>query len=83
MLPCFGFFLAAVALALALSLPFAFAFAFPAAAQAPAKVDTGMAAPDFSAPGATKDGLVKSVSLADYRGKTVVLAFFYEARTKG
>ena len=61
-------------------------FAAPAAAQAaqPApKVDTGMAAPAFAAPGANKDGVLKSVSLADYKGKTVVLAFFYKARTKG
>jgi hypothetical protein len=57
--------------------------AFPAAAQTAAKVDTGMAAPAFSAPGATKDGLLKSVSLGDYRGKTVVIAFFYRARSKG
>ena len=55
--------------------------AVPAVAQS--KVDTGMVAPAFSAPGATKDGVVKSVSLAAYKGKTVVLAFFYMARTKG
>jgi len=61
-------------------------FAVPAAAQAaPAapKADTGMTAPAFSAPGANKDGVLKSVSLADYKGKTVVLAFFFKARTKG
>ncbi len=44
----------------------------------------GEMAPDFNLKGATKDGLLpKSVSLQDYRGKTVVLAFFYKARTKG
>jgi hypothetical protein len=61
-------------------------FAAPLAAQAPAAVpapDTGAVAPAFSAPGATKDGVLKSVALDQYRGKTVVLAFFYQARTKG
>jgi len=55
--------------------------ATPLAAQA--KVDTGSVAPDFSAPGATKDGLLKSVTLSGFRGRTIVLAFFYQARTKG
>jgi len=60
--------------------------AAPLTAQAPAAVtgpDTGAVAPLFAAPGATKDGVVKAVSLADLRGKTVVLAFFFKARTKG
>ena len=44
----------------------------------------GETAPDFTLNGATKDGLLpKPVSLKDYRGQTVVLAFFYKARTKG
>jgi hypothetical protein len=44
----------------------------------------GEMAPDFSLKGATKDGLLpNAVSLKDYRGQTVVLAFFYKARTKG
>jgi cytochrome oxidase Cu insertion factor (SCO1/SenC/PrrC family) len=65
----------------------------PAAAQnpaptpppppAPPMLDIGTAAPDFSAPGATKEGLLKSVSLSQFKGKTVVIAFFYQARTKG
>jgi 3-deoxy-D-arabino-heptulosonate 7-phosphate (DAHP) synthase class II len=63
------------------------AFAAPLAAQAPAAqapvVDTGMIAPDFSAPGATQNGLLPAVKLSAYKGKTVVLAFFYKARTKG
>jgi hypothetical protein len=62
-------------------------FAAPLSAQAaPAAaplVDTGMIAPDFSAPGATQNGLLPSVKLSAYKGKTVVLAFFYKARTKG
>lgn len=41
-------------------------------------------APDFSLPGATRYGLLKTpVRLSDYRGSTVVLAFFFKARTKG
>ncbi len=41
-------------------------------------------APDFSLAGATRYGLLKTpVTLSDYRGRTVVLAFFYQARTKG
>jgi hypothetical protein len=44
----------------------------------------GEMAPEFTLKGATKEGLLsKPVSLRDYRGKTVVLAFFYKARTKG
>ena len=44
----------------------------------------GTQAPDFAAPGATRYGVLnKPVHLSDFRGKTVVLAFFYEARTKG
>ncbi len=42
------------------------------------------AAPDFTLAGATRYGLLKTpVKLSDYRGRTVVLAFFYQARTKG
>lgn len=41
-------------------------------------------APDFTLPGATRYGLLKTpVKLSDFRGRTVVLAFFYQARTKG
>ena len=57
--------------------------AAPAAAPAtgPAVNDV---APDFSLSGATRYGLLKTpVTLADYRGRTVVLAFFFQARTKG
>ena len=51
------------------------------AASAP---DVGQPAPDFSLPGATRFGLLKDpVKLSDYRGQTVVLAFFPKARTKG
>ena len=41
-------------------------------------------APDFALPGATRFGLLRdSVRLSDFRGNTVVLGFFYKARTKG
>jgi thioredoxin-dependent peroxiredoxin len=44
----------------------------------------GVAAPDFALRGATRNGvLADPVKLSDYRGQTVVLAFFYKARTKG
>ncbi len=46
--------------------------------------DSGAVAPDFTIPGATRFGLLKDpVRLSDYRGQTVVLAFFPKARTKG
>jgi len=46
--------------------------------------DVGAMAPDFALPGATRYGVLRdSLHLSDFRGKTVVLAFFYKARTKG
>ena len=40
-------------------------------------------APDFTLGGADRYGLLKTpVKLSDYRGRTVVLAFFFKARTK-
>ena len=44
----------------------------------------GDMAPDFTLKGSTKDGLLsKPIHLADFRGQTVVLAFFPKSRTKG
>ena len=44
----------------------------------------GSSAPDFALPGATRYGLLRdSVRLSNFRGQTVVIAFFYKARTKG
>ena len=44
----------------------------------------GSVAPDFSLTGATRYGVLSApVRLSDFRGKTVVIAFFYKARTKG
>jgi len=44
----------------------------------------GEMAPDFALPGATRYGLLQEpVRLSDYRGETVVLAFFFRVRTRG
>ena len=55
------------------------------AQQSPAKpLEVGTVAPDFSLRGATRYGvLAKPVRLSDFKGKTVVLAFFFKARTSG
>ena len=51
---------------------------------APAAPDVGQMAPDFTLQGATRYGLLRDpLRLSDYRGQTVVLAFFAKARTKG
>jgi hypothetical protein len=56
----------------------------PAAAPKTPAPAVGAMAPDFTLPGATRYGLLqKPASLSDYRGKTVVLAFFFRARTRG
>ena len=53
-------------------------------AQQAKPLEVGAAAPDFSMKGATRYGvLAQPVHLSDFKGKTVVLAFFYKARTKG
>ena len=64
------------------------AVAAPAAAQqpaaAPAASMVGQMAPDFSGRGATRYGRVADpIQVRDYRGKTIVLAFFFRARTSG
>jgi hypothetical protein len=44
----------------------------------------GDMAPDFALRGATRFGLLRDpVRLSDYRGQTVVVWFFFKARTKG
>jgi len=54
------------------------------AQEAPEPLEVGIAAPDFELEGATRTGVMADpVRLSDYRGKTVVLAFFYRARTPG
>ena len=55
-----------------------------AAATVPAGPAVNDVAPDFTLMGADRYGLLKTpVKLSDYRGRTVVLAFFFQARTKG
>jgi peroxiredoxin Q/BCP len=56
----------------------------PAPGSAATAPDVGQMAPDFSLPGATRFGLLKEpAKLSDFRGQTVVVAFFPKARTKG
>jgi len=55
-----------------------------AAAPTPAPLEVGAVAPDFTLPGATRYGVLKDpIKLSDFKGKTVVVAFFFKARTKG
>ena len=75
---------------LSLALTLVLSPAVLAAQQSPTQPGTrppleiGAAAPDFSLPGATRYGvLAKPVRLSDFKGKTVVLAFFFKARTSG
>jgi hypothetical protein len=75
---------------LALLIAAGFAGAAPVAAQdtpaAPAAppLEVGAVAPDFTIPGATRYGILRDpIKLSDYKGKTVVLAFFFRARTRG
>jgi peroxiredoxin Q/BCP len=63
---------------------------YPAAAPPPPApptsppLEVGVLAPDFAMPGATRYGALRPpVRLSDYKGKTVVLAFFFKARTRG
>ncbi len=52
--------------------------------EGPQVLEVGEMAPDFALTGATRYGVLRdSVRLSDYRGKTVVLAFFFRARTRG
>ena len=66
--------------------------AAPLAAQVPPLVapppppalEVGAVAPDFALAGGTRYGVLRDpVRLSDYKGKTVVLAFFFRARTRG
>jgi thioredoxin-dependent peroxiredoxin len=54
------------------------------ACQEPKPLGVGAAAPDFALAGATSDGVLdQPVRLSNLRDQTVVIAFFYKARTKG
>jgi len=72
-----------------LVLPLLLAMQQPTAAPPPAPppppaLDVGVVAPDFAIPGATRFGTLRNpVRLSDFKGKTVVLAFFFKARTRG
>jgi hypothetical protein len=56
----------------------------PPAPPPPPALEVGAVAPDFAMPGATRYGTLRTpVRLSDYKGKTVVLAFFFKARTRG
>jgi hypothetical protein len=56
----------------------------PPAPPASPPLEVGAVAPDFALPGATRFGSLRDpVRLADFRGKTVVIAFFFRARTRG
>lgn len=53
-------------------------------AAQPVGLAVGVMAPDFTISGATRYGVLRdSIRLSDFRGQTVVLAFFPKARTKG
>jgi hypothetical protein len=54
------------------------------AIQDPKPLAVGEVAPDFALAGATSEGVLgQPVRLRDFRDQTVVIAFFYKARTKG
>jgi cytochrome oxidase Cu insertion factor (SCO1/SenC/PrrC family) len=75
---------ARVALAAMLALAASTAGAQQPAAPSPPSPEVGTMAPDFALPAATRYGLLRdSIRLSELRGKTVVIAFFYKARTKG
>jgi hypothetical protein len=58
--------------------------ATPPPPPAPVPLAVGVEAPDFVLPASTEAGVsAKPVRLRDLRGKTVVLAFFFRARTRG
>ena len=63
----------------------AFVGAAPGTAQEEIDLlDVGEMAPDIEMVGATRDGVMEEpLRLSDYRGETVVLAFFFKARTRG
>ncbi len=64
----------------------AFAMGGPvdAVAQDSGLLAVGEMAPDFALPGATRYGVLEEpVTLSDYEGETVVLAFFFRVRTRG
>ncbi|MFQ5888624.1 MAG: redoxin domain-containing protein [Gemmatimonadota bacterium] len=70
------------------ALPFVALLSLPGAASGQVEeyplLEVGDMAPDFALPGATRFGILRDpVRLSDFRGQTVVLAFFFQARTPG
>ena len=56
----------------------------PADALAQQPLPVGTEAPDFALAGAGRSGVLPAaVRLSDYRDQTVVIAFFYRARSSG
>ncbi|HWA59400.1 MAG TPA: hypothetical protein VG692_19255 [Gemmatimonadales bacterium] len=69
---------AVLAIALAAAAPAALA------AQDTLPLKVGDVAPEFVLPAATQGGVASApVRLSDFRDQTVIIAFFYKARTKG
>ena len=69
----------AAAVALAIGVP-----STGGAQQAETGPKVGDMAPDFTLRGVTRDGPMReAIKLSSYKGTTVVLAFFLQARTKG
>ena len=54
-----------------------------ASAQDSLPLAVGQMAPNFALVGATAEGVTDSIRLSDFRDQTVVIAFFYRARTRG
>ena len=58
--------------------------AVPAQVPEAQPLEVGAVAPDFALPAATRWGVLREpVRLSDFKGSTVVLAFFFRARTPG
>ncbi|MFN2326191.1 MAG: hypothetical protein ABR551_09940 [Gemmatimonadales bacterium] len=57
----------------------------PAAQQpaAPTPLAVGREAPAFSLMGGTREGVTGPVWLEDFQDKTLVISFFYRARSRG
>ncbi|MFZ5623237.1 MAG: peroxiredoxin [Gemmatimonadota bacterium] len=53
------------------------------AAQQSGTLEVGSVAPEFALTASTRDGVQQTVKLSDFKGKTVVLAFFPKVRTRG
>ena len=55
-----------------------------ASAQDSIPLTVGTVAPDFALVGANRESvLADTVRLSDFRDQTIVIAFFYRARTRG